>query len=222
MKRVIFIAILASTMILADGKILYSLDFSKADSTNTIGWMKKKGFQFLLDSKDLDFKIKNGRLEIETQKNIAGLFGIRLSNPLKNIGLVTIEWGVEKFPQGANWEKSNNRLAIGAIFTLGTKKFSSGIPFVKSVPYFLAPFIGQQESVGKTYLGKLYKKSGRYYCVSNQKGKLVVTKFNISKKFKQEFKKETPPLTAFAFQMNTKDTKNGAKAFIKKITFYSK
>ena len=204
------------------GEVLYTLDFSQAEGKSAVSWLKTKGFKFMLDSSDLDFKIKNGRLEIETTKNVAGLFGVQLSKPLNNVGLVTIEWGVDKFPKGANWAKDNNRLAIGAILTLGTEKLSSGIPLVKPAPYFLAPFIGQKEVVGKVYLGKLYHKGGRYYCVSNAKGKVVTTKFNIDNEFKKAFKKDTPPLTAFAFQMNTENTKGGAKAFIKKITFYSK
>jgi hypothetical protein len=57
--------------------------------------------------------------------------------------------------------------------------------------------------------------------VSNQKG-LITTRFDIDGTFHKEFGKPTPPLTAFGFQMNTKDTTGGAKAFVKKITFYSK
>ena len=221
MRRVIFLLVLVSSVLLAEGKVLYSLDFSKANSSNAIEWMKKQGFEFMLDSKKLNLKIQNGRLELSTSGEKAGLFGIRLQKELKNIGSAKIEWGVAQFPKGANWSKKNNRLALGAIFILGKEKFKSGMVFAKPVPYFLAPFIGQKEVVGKKYLGKLYRTAGRYYCVSNSKG-LVVTKFNIAQKFKQEFKKNTPALTAFAFQMNTDDTSGGAKAFIKKITFYSK
>jgi hypothetical protein len=32
----------------------------------------------------------------------------------------------------------------------------------------------------------------------------------------------TPPITSFAFQMNTEDTQGGAKAFLRKIEFLSK
>jgi len=221
MRRVILLLLLVSSMVLGR-EVLYSLDFSKAKSGDAIPFMKKRGFKLLLNSRELNLEIKNGRLELHTDKRKAGLFGVELSKPLESIGEVTIEWGVEKFPIGSDWAKGNNRLAIGAIFSLGVEKFGSGVPFVKSAPYFLAPFIGEKEVVGKKYLGKLYKKSGRYYCVSNRKGKLVSTTFNIDKKFREEFKKDTPPLTAFAFQMNTEDTKGGAKAFIKKITFYKK
>jgi hypothetical protein len=221
MKKIIFLLLFASSLLLAEGKVLYHLDFSKVNNTNAIPWMKKQGFEFMLESKKLNLKIQNERLELSTTGEKAGLFGIRLKKELDNIGSVIIEWGVDKFPKNANWEKRNNRLALGAIFILGKEKFSSGLVFAKPVPYFLAPFIGEKEKVGKQYLGKLYKKAGRYYCVSNAKG-LVVTKFNIDQKFKQAFKKNTPALTAFAFQMNTDDTTGGAKAFIKTITFYAK
>lgn len=220
MKKILFLFGLLSMMLMGGSKVVYSLDFSQQKAGNAIPWLTSKGFEFLLDSKALNLKFANHRLEFETSGEKAGLFGIRLSKPIQNIDYAVIEWGVEKFPQGANWTKGNNRVAIGAIFVLGTKKFGSGVPFAKPVPYFLAPFIGQKEQVGKQYLGALYKKGGRYYCVSNKTG-LQKTRFNIDQKFKASFGKTTPPLTAFAFQMNTKDTQGGAKAFIKKITFYS-
>ena len=221
MKKILLILFTLGSLLMADAKVLYSLDFSKQKDGDATAWMKSKGFQFLLDSKKLNLHFSKGKLVFETKDTVAGLFGIQLKKAIPNVSSVEIVWGVEEFPKGANWAKGNNRLAIGAIFVLGTKKFSSGVPFVKAAPYFLAPFIGEKESLGKTYLGSLYKKGGRYYCVSNKKG-LITTHFNIEKKFKAAFSKEIPPLTAIAFQMNAKDTDGKAKAFIKQITFYSK
>jgi len=221
LKKILSILLFISVMINAKDTLLYSLDFSKQKDGSAIEVLKAKGFEFLLDSKKLNMNFLNGKLEIETKKELAGLFGVRLKKPLNNVSFVTIEWGVEKFPKGSNWATGNNRLAIGAIFVLGNKKFSSGVPFVKSVPYFLAPFIGEKETKGKKYLGKLYKEAGRYYCVSNKKS-TTITKFNIENRFKTEFGLKAPPLTAFAFQMNTKDTQGSAKAYIKSIKFYSK
>lgn len=210
------------TMLLSgEGKVIYSFDFGKEAAGGATPVLKSKGFEFLLDSDKLNPTFANGRVECHTEKPLAGLFGMRLKKPLEHVGSVVIEWGVEKFPKGADWSKGDNRLALGAIIVLGTKKFSSGAPFAPSVPYFFGPFIGEKEQVGKRYLGKLYKKSGRYYCISNRKGS-ITTRFNIDEKFQQEFGGETPPVTAFGFQMNTKNTTGGAKAFVKKITFYSK
>ena len=210
---------LLSAMLFAGSHVLYSIDFSKQKAGNALPWLQSKGFLFLLDSKALNLKFANHRLEFETSGEKAGLFGVRFNKNMPNVAYVIIEWGVVRFPKGANWSKGNNRVAIGAIFALGTEKFSSGVPFVKSAPYFLAPFIGKKEQVGKAYVGKLYQKSGRYYCVANTAG-MHKTRFEIAKKFKSNFGKKVPPLSAFAFQMNTNDTTGGAKAFVKKITFY--
>ncbi len=221
LKKVLSILFLIATLLSAEESIAYSLDFTQQKDGKAFSYLKSKGFEFLLDSRKLNMRFSSGRVEIETDKKLAGLFGVRLSKPIDGISSVEIEWGVDRFPKGSNWANGNNRLAIGAIFVLGKKKFSSGIPFVKSAPYFLAPFIGEKESVGKKYLGKLYKEAGRYYCIANKKGS-TTTKFNIASKFRAEFGSTPPPLTAFAFQMNTKDTDGKAKAYIKKITFYSR
>ncbi|RUM70513.1 MAG: hypothetical protein DSZ09_04280 [Sulfurovum sp.] len=221
MKIVIVIMMLTLTSLMGGSKVLYTLDFSKQKDGDALPWLKSKGFEFFLSSKALHLRFNQGLLTFGTTGEKAGLFGVRFSKALPNIGSVVIEWGVKQFPKGANWSKGNNRVALAAMFAMGTKKYSSGVPFAKKMPYFLSAFIGKKETVGKAYKGKLYKKTGRYYCVSNKKG-LIKTRFNIAKKFTQAFDKKEPPLTAFGFQMNTKDTKGGATAVIKKITFYSK
>lgn len=225
MKKLLLLFALVTTFSFSGGKVLYSLDFSKQKNGDAKALLRSKGFKFLLDASELSMKFRDGKLVIKTSGTKAGMFGIKLpaDRHLKNIGSAKIVWGVHKFPQGADWADGNNRLAIGALFVLGTKKLSSGLPLgINSAPPFLGPFIGQKERVGGRYLGALYKEGGRYYCVSIKKGKSVTTHFNIDEKFQKEFKKETPALSAFAFQMNTKDTSGGAEAFIKSITFYSK
>lgn len=224
-KKIVFLVLMTTLFSAASGKVLYSLDFTKHKDQDAKAWLKSKGFIFELDAHNLNMKFKDGELLISTKGELTGLFGIKFTKNsyLHSVGSVKIVWGVNRFPQGANWAKGNNRLAIGALIVLGTKKLSSGLPMgLKAAPYFFGPFIGEKEKVGKRYLGALYKEGGRYYCVSTSRGKTVVTNFNIDQKFQQEFKQPTPPVTAFAFQMNTKDTKGGAEAFIKSITFYSK
>jgi len=224
MKKIFMIIFLMSSLLWAQGKVLYTIDFTKQKDGNALPWLTAQGFDFLLDIKSFSLNFSNGALVIETTKKQAGLMGIRFPEGkyLEDIGNIVIEWGVDRFPKGADWANNNNRLAIGAMFALGKKTFSSGRPVLaQPLPYFMGPFIGEKEIVGKRYLGLLYKEAGRYYCVSNKKGSTVKTNFNINQKFQEEFKKKTPPLTAFGIQMNTKNTKGKAKAFIKRITFYS-
>ena len=226
MKKILLLLLIMGTFSFAGGKVLYAVDFSKQKDGDAKAWLRSKGFKFMLDASKLSMQFKGGKLVIETSGKIAGMFGIELppGKYLNHIGTVKIVWGVDRFPKGADWAKGNNRLAIGALIALGTEKLSSGLPMgINAAPPFFGPFIGQKERVGGRYLGALYKKGGRYYCVSNKNsGATVTTHFNISQKFQQEFKKPAPPVTAFGFQMNTKDTSGGAKAFIKSITFYSK
>ncbi len=220
MKKVLFLGLL-SLSLWGEGRVLYRMDFSTLPDGDVKQRLASKGFELLLDADKLHPRIDQGRLELSTDGTYAGIVGVRFKKPLENVASVVIDWGVEKFPKGADWEHGNNRLALGALIALGTKKFSSGIPFTKKAPYFLGPFIGQKEKRGKVYLGKLYRQSGRYYCVSNKKGR-VRTRFDIEGTFQEAFGKPTPPVVAYGFQMNTKDTIGGAKAFIRSITFYAK
>ena len=224
--KIVFLLFL-SLFIFADDKVLLHIDFKNvANCSDATKFLKKKGFEFQLDKEDFHFYIQDEKLYVETDKEAAVLFGKILHDEkeLKNPSYAKIEWGVERFPQGSDWEKGNNRLPIGLIMVFGMDKLSSGLPLLAPrAPTFLCPFISKKESTSKQYLGKLYKKGGRYYCVSNKgNGELVETIFDIEKKYQDAFKKQVPALTAFAFQSNTKDTKGGAKAFIKSLTIYSK
>ena len=226
MKKILLFLLVTGAFSFAGGKVLYSLDFTKQKNGDAKAWLRSKGFKFMLDASDLSMKFKDGKLLISTSGEAAGMIGLKLpaSRYLNNAGSVKIVWGVDKFPKGANWAGGNNRLAIGALIAMGTEKVSSGLPLgINAAPHFFGPFIGQKERVGGRYLGALYKAGGRYYCVSNKGGgATVTTHFNLAQKYQQEFKKPSPPVTAFAFQMNTKDTSGGAQAFLKSITFYSK
>jgi len=168
-------------------KLLWQLDFSQVSDANqeeTISYLESLGIEFAIESSDVTIEIKNGRLNLNTKESVTVFFGIKFkgkkSLPAK---LAMIDWGVNRFSTGANWEKNNNRVAIAAMFALGSETFSSGLPFgINAAPYFLAPFIGEKEKINKLYKGKLYKEAGRYVCVANKKGN-IVTHFEIEKFF---------------------------------------
>lgn len=222
----IWLLLFLITSFSANAKELYRLDFSQQKDGDATKWLQKKGLKFELDADEISLKFEDGKLKIKTTEEISGIIGIKFTDDkvLENIGFAIIEWGVEKFPQGADWEDGNNRLAIGFLFALGTEKLSSGLPFgINAAPYFLGPFIGEKEHLNKRYLGRLYKEGGRYYCVANKNSTgTVVTHFDINQTFQKEFNKPTPALSAFGFQMNTKDTEGAAEAFIKRVIFFSR
>lgn len=66
---------------------------------------------------------------------------------------------------------------------------------------------------------------GRYYCTPcNQPvGEAVTTEFKLDEAFKRRFDvTPVPPISSFGFQMNTKDTKGGARAFLQTVEFLGK
>ena len=211
----------------AEPKVVYTMDFGQKENIDAFTWLKKQGFDDFLDAKRLHLKFENEGLRISTNEDLTAMFGLKFGKPnyVRDVNHIVIEWGVNRFPIGADWAQGNKRVPIGVIFSFGDKKLSSGLPFgIKDAPYFLSAFIGEKEQVNRMYLGALYQEGGRYFCVSNGAplGQTIVTKFEVNNRFKDVFKQEkTPPITGFAFEMNTDDTKGGADAFIKKIVFYS-
>jgi hypothetical protein len=212
----------------AETEPLYTMDFSRKENVDASTWLKKQGFDEFLDANKLEVKFQDEGLRISTNESLTAMFGLKFGKPdyVDEVSHIVVEWGVNRFPIGADWEQGNKRVPIGVIFSFGDKKVSSGLPLgIKAAPYFLSAFIGEKEQVGRMYIGALYREGGRYFCVSNGKpvGKTIVTKFEVDNRFKDVFNQdETPPITGFAFEMNTDNTEGGADAFIKKIVFYSK
>jgi hypothetical protein len=212
----------------ADEKIVHVIDFSGNSNGSAVSWLKERGFELQLDAKKLNPRFENDTLVISTDGEMAGLFGLQLQqqNFIHNVKRVEIVWGVNKYPQGANWNEGINSVPIAVMLSFGTEKLSSGLPLgIYAAPYFLSPFIGKAEEMDRMYVGKLWKEGGRYFCVASgeQSGAVITTDFEVDEKFRATFKHDkTPPITGIAFQANTKNTQGGAEAFIKKITFLSR
>ena len=216
-----------ATFVQAEEKIVHVIDFSGNSNGSAVSWLEKRGFELRLDAKKLNPRFENDTLVISTDGEMAGLFGLQLKQQdfIHNVKRVEIVWGVNKYPQGANWNEGINSVPIAVMLSFGTEKLSSGLPFgVYAAPYFLSPFIGKTDEVDRMYMGKLWKEGGRYFCVASghQPGTIITTDFEVDEKFRNTFQHEkTPPITGIAFQANTKNTQGGAEAFIKKITFLS-
>ena len=212
----------------AESRALYTMDFTQKENIDASIWLKQQGFDEFLDADRLHLTFENERLRISTNESLTAMFGLKFGKPeyVPDVSHIVIEWGVNRFPVGADWAQGNKRVPIGVIFSFGDKKLSSGLPFgIDATPYFLSAFIGEKEQIGRMYVGALYAEGGRYFCVSNgvPVGQTITTKFEVDNRFRDVFKQDkTPPITGLAFEMNTDDTKGGADAFIKKIVFYSK
>ena len=208
-----------------EDKVLYVVDFSGQPDGSAIPWLEENGYIMALDAVELNPRFEKGQLVLSTDDKIAGIIGKWLtdSKQLRRVERVRFEWGVTRFPEGANWEADKKRVALAAMVFFGKEKLSSGLPFgVNAAPYFLSPFIAREEPAGKTYVGTLYQKGGRYISVPapDKSSGIFSTDFEVRQRFKEAFgMSEVPTISGIAFQMNTKDTSGGAVAAIRRITF---
>ncbi len=223
---VILLCFVACTAWTAERKI-HVIDFTGQADGSAVTWLEQHGFEFELNAKSLNPRFKNDALVISAETETAGLFGLRLAQQdfIRGVKRIEIVWGVNQYPEGADWDNGINSVPIAVMLSFGTERLSSGGPLgIKAAPYFLSPFIGKRENPDKMYIGKLWREGGRYFCVESgdQSGKTIVTDFEVDERFKTVFKQdETPPITAIAFQKNTNNTLGTSEAFIKKITFLS-
>jgi len=208
--------------VLSQAETVYQLDFAAQENGKAFDWFKQESFKLQNDADEIKARFESGRLVLEVNKDITGLFtkSVRIEGASK----VRIEWGVDQYPEGANWENGMLREAIGVIVSFGDKKISSGSFVVPDVPYFIGIFLGEHEDEGKAYLGNYFKKGGRYFCspCGSKVGQTVVTEFDLAETFIREFgQSKVPFISSISFEIDARDTNGRSKAFIKSMTFLS-
>ncbi len=214
-----------TTTLCAAEKIVHVIDFTGHIEGDALPWLEQQGFEFELNAKSMNPRFENDALVISTDRESAGLFGLKFVQHIYGVKRVEIIWGVNQYPEGADWNNGVNSVPIAVMLSFGTERLSSGLPLgIKSAPYFLSAFIGKKEDVDEMYIGRLWRQGGRYFCVASgdQSGETITTDFEVDERFRTVFQQnETPPITAVAFQQNTNNTQGVSEAFIKKITFLS-
>jgi hypothetical protein len=201
-------------------EVVFRLDFTHQPDGDATQWLEKQGFEFKRNAKKLNPHFENHRLVLETHEAEAGLIVRKLN--LADVERIRITWGVDRYPQGADWAEGVFRVPIAAMISFGEEKIDSGAFFIPNAPYFIGLFLGEQEEEGHAYKGKYYHKGGRYFCTpcSPRLGETVITEFNLNQAFKQQFAiSPIPPITYFGLQVNTQDTEGGARAFLKTVEF---
>jgi len=223
-RLILSLVFLSSVAPLRAADPIYAVDFTTQKAGTAAPWLKQHGFEFKLGFDSLNPRFENGALELSADRPTAGLciHDFPKGKELRGVKRLQIVWGVSQFPEGADWERGIDRLPIGLMISFGSDKLPSGLPLgIHPAPYFICPFIGAREVEGKAYTGKYWKQGGRYVCIKCKKlGDPMVTELNVDHLFKSLFNKaETPPVSAFAIQLNSKDTKGKASAFVKSIEF---
>ncbi|KAK3604129.1 hypothetical protein CHS0354_001936 [Potamilus streckersoni] len=169
--------------------VTYEIDFSKEQAGDGHAWAKKNGFEYAGDGKKMKLTIKDGRLNIVTEK---GLFGV-VQRPIdaKNADTVRIEWGADKYP-AADYDAGEFREAVQVFITFGKKKFNSGSVFIPNLPP-----------------SQYHKDNGRYICPSpctKKEGETLVTEINLKELFKKTFGTDMPPVSGIGFEVDSRDT----------------
>ena len=220
-KMVLFgILFLISYPLIAISEVVYSIDFTKMADGDAQTWFKENNYTFRLDADELNLKFQNGRLVLSNDGDVNGLLYKELE--IRGAKRVRIEWGVNKYPPGIDWENGFFRDGVMLLMTFGNESISSGSFIIPNVPYFIALFLGEKEQDGKAYTGRFYKKGGRYICTpcGAPEGKTVVTDFEFDARFKELFNKsEVPHISAIGIEMDSRDIDSYAEAFINKIEF---
>ena len=207
----------------------YLLDFTQIQG-NALDWFEEHGWEEQVDMDKMNPRFEKGSLVIEAKDDVSGVFfkDFRTeSKRLSGINRIRINWGVEQYPEEADWsgpveEKRNVRNAIGVMIFFGDENQESGSVFIPDIPYFLALFLGEKERPGKAYLANYWQKGGRYFCIScdGNAGEFV-SEMDIPNTFKDQFGFDPPPITGIAIDADATNTssKNGrhSKAYIKKI-----
>ena len=216
----------------AKAETAYELDFTKA-SGDVINWFKKNNWESRQDIAEMNLRFEGGKLVIEPTTDKLGVLmrefdkNEYLFGPTK----LRIEWGVDKYPHGADWsgpkkKDRNTREAVSLMVFFGDKKLDSGFFLAPDLPYFISFFLGEKERPDKVYFGNYWQKGGRYLCIpcDGSLGKTFVTEVDLAKKFFELFKKKKLPVTALGIEVDVQKTnkKNGrySKAFIKRIKFF--
>jgi hypothetical protein len=226
---VLFFMLLLLNSQAGEAGILYELDFSAA-SGPVKPWLESRGWKPLGKIMKMNPRFENGNLVLESTKSHSGAFMLEFPETgyLTNANHISIEWGVDQYPEGADWsgsddEKRNTRNAINLMVFFGTEKVDSGHVIIPDVPYFLGIFPAKEAEEGKAYFGNYWQKGGRYYCVSGDGTKEPIsTEFALASSFEDAFGNPAPPITGLAIEVDAKHTnlRNGrhTKAYIKRIS----
>ncbi len=199
-------------------EVVHEIDFTDRPAGEALSWLGDKGYDIRLNGVALQPRFAARGLVLSTELAQAGLFAQELE--VRGADRIRVTWGVDRYPEGADWENGIYRCPIAVMVSFGDHKIASGSMFVPSAPYFLSVFLSENAHPGKGYTANYYQKGGRYFCepCTPTAGQTVVTELDLDKAFRESFgESEVPPITSFSFQMNTTDTRGGASAYIERV-----
>lgn len=204
--------------------VAYTMEFAGYTGGPTLDWLRGKGFVAREDASTaskIAVSVVDNRLVLEAKQKARGQLTREMDIP--GATRVRIEWGVDAFPPGADYDKGVRSEAIMIHVFFGKEKIASGSLFVPDSPYFIGLFLCESGGLRQPYIGRTFKAGGRYVCLDRPApGKPLVSEFDLAAAFKAYFQKnEMPAISAFAISVDTDNAKDRgtSKSFVKRIEF---
>ena len=227
---VLLAALLLPVPVLAnESKLVHLVQFDDYESGAVEDWLLSKGFQFNEDARyrnRIDLDVREKGLALEAKRRAFGVMPNESVN-IPEFTYVEIDWGVNKFPEGASYEQGVRNEAIMVFIFMGDERQTSGSLFIPDSPYFIALFLCHgDDRINHPYEGAYFKKGGRYVCGEQPAGgQLVTTRFDLLEAYRSYFDKERdddPAISGIALGLDTKKAGDGGRssAFIHEIRFY--
>lgn len=207
-------------------RIVQEIDFSDYADGPVEDWLQAKGFVFEEDAKRrdrVDLNVDGYGLVIENKRQALGLI-MNESINAPAFKHIEIEWGVNRFPEGASYERKVNNEAIMVYVFLGDERVSSGSWLVPDSPYFIGLFLCKDDKVGEPYIGRYFQKGGRYVCLDQpEPGAVVTSRFDLIAAYRTYFDKEAdddPVISGMAISADTGKSGAGgnSEGFVRRVT----
>lgn len=205
-------------------KANFLVDFSDYSGGSVDEWLKSKGFHFYQGAKNrklIELSVHEGALIVKAQEPVRG-FIFNDSVNLKEFSKVRIEWGINRYPKDASYERKKNNEALSVYVFFGYSKLSSGSFIMPGCRYFISLFLSKDDEINKPYLGRYYHKGGRFVCLGNPKpNEMAISEFDLVRAFRAYFNDEVPVISGISLGIDTSSSGDGGKAaaFIKRIEF---
>ena len=212
-----FFALIAFTFCSAtantDPAVTYLFDFTDFKNGSIEEWLEGKGFIFKLDAEDrqkIDLGVAARGLVLEAKTKAHGLL-VAERIDLEDYRKIRITWGVNQYPEGADYEAGIRNEPIMVMVFYGHDKVSSGSFLIPDMPYFVGLFLCDKGKVNRSYTGEYFREGGRYVCLDQpEPGTMVTSTFDLHEAFRTYFgEDEVPLISGIALQVDTTSSKNG-------------